>query len=217
MSRFTTTALTRALSALRACDSKQGASAPHWGWTLLISRSDVCKGTTIRPTRALSALRVWLLLPLLFTACAGYSPAALKVGDSESSIVAQMGAPTARHTLPNGQQRLEYARGPYGKHTYMLTLDATGRLLGVEQVLTEQRFANIQPGMPVAQVRTELGRPAQARVGWRGVGEVWSYRYDATFCQWFQVWLVDAVVREAAYAPDPLCDVDHDDKHSRRR
>jgi hypothetical protein len=206
----------RASSALRACDSKQGASAACWGWTLLISRSDVREGTTTAPMRTSSALRALLLLPLLMAACTGYSPSAVKTGDSEASIVAQMGPPTGRYTLSNGQQRLEYARGPYGKHTYMLTLDAGGRLQANEQVLTERRFATIQPGMPAQQVRTELGTPAQSRVGWRGVGQVWSYRYDATFCQWFQVWLVDSVVREAAYAPDPLCDVDLDDKSSRR-
>jgi hypothetical protein len=192
MSRFTTIRPTRALSALRV-RGEQGAKAPRWVTAVAV---------TVSAT---------------LSACAVYSTNALKVGDGESTIIAQMGAPTARYTLPGGQQRLEYARGPYGKHTYMLTLDAAGRLQANEQVLTEPRFATILPGMLVVQVRTELGQPAQSRVGWRGVGEVWSYRYDATFCQWFQVWLVDGAVREAAYAPDPLCDVDRDDKHGRLR
>ena len=61
-------------------------------------------------------------------------------------------------------------------------------------------------GASKADVRDRLGRPAEQRTGWRGVGEVWSYRYDGVFCRWFQVWLVDERVREGAYAPDPLCD-----------
>jgi hypothetical protein len=128
-----------------------------------------------------------------------------------------MGAPTGQYALPSGQQRLEFARGPFGKHTYMVTLDAQGRVQTIEQVLTEQRFASIQPGMQATVVRAELGRPAQARIGWRGVGEVWSYRYNATFCQWFQVWFVDGAVREAAYAPDPMCDDDWTEAMARRR
>jgi hypothetical protein len=189
MSRFTTTAPTRASTARRArC------------------RRGVNQG-------ALSAPAV--LIHAALAGCAAYGPAALPVGASESAILAQMGAPTGRYALPDGRQRVEYARGPYGKHTYMLTLDASGRLQGTEQVLTEQRFSTIAPGLPMSEVRTTLGRPSESRVGWRGVGEVWSYRYDATFCQWFQVWGVNGVVREAAYAPDPLCDVDRDDRADR--
>jgi hypothetical protein len=172
--------------------------------------------TTTVPMRAWSAHRAFVAAAVAFVGgCASYSPQSLQAGDSEAHVVQRMGAPIARHALPNGQQRLEFARGPYGKHTYMLTMDAQGRLHSAEQVLTEQRFASIAPGMPSSQVRVELGSPAQARVGWRGVGEVWSYRYQATFCQWFQVWLVDGTVKEAAYAPDPLCD--HDDRESRWR
>lgn len=169
--------------------------------------------TTTAPTRASSARSLLLSAGLL--GCVSYGPSSLPPGTTESTIVAQMGAPTARYPLGDGRQRLEYARGPYGKHTYMLTLDAAGRLQQTEQVLTEQRFSAIAPGQPMNEVRSQLGRPSETRIGWRGVGEVWSYRYDATFCQWFQVWGVGGVVREAAYAPDPLCDVDRDDRANR--
>jgi hypothetical protein len=173
--------------------------------------------TTIRPTRASSASScAAALLCSGLAGCVSYSPSAISVGDTQATVVQAMGQPTGRHALPNGQQRLEFARGPLGKHTYMVTVDAQARVAAIEQVLTEATFAGIQPGMPAAQVRSVLGQPSQLRIGWRGVGEVWSYRYEATFCQWFQVWLVDGTVREAAYAPDPLCDAD-DDKHARLR
>jgi hypothetical protein len=55
-----------------------------------------------------------------------------------------------------------------------------------------------------------LGRPSDVRSGGRQGGEVWSYRYDAIFCTWFQVSVIDDRVSSAAYGPDPMCDRDGD-------
>jgi hypothetical protein len=147
-----------------------------------------------------------LLLAFALSACAGYGPGDLSAGGSEAELRASMGEPTGRYALPDGGSRLEYARGPMGKHTYMIDLDARGRVRGSEQVLTEANFLTIEPSMPQDQVRRKLGRASEARVGWRGVGEVWSYRFESPFCRWFQVWIVDGRVREAAYATDPMCE-----------
>jgi hypothetical protein len=154
------------------------------------------------PTRASSVASALLLL----AGCAGYGPGDLKPGQSEADVRARMGEPTDRIVVPGGS-RLEYARGPFGKHTYRIDLDATGKVRGVSQILTEANFEALRPGATRDEVRDRLGRPAETRVGWRGVGEVWSYRYDYRIdCRWFQVWLVDDRVREASYATDPVCD-----------
>jgi hypothetical protein len=159
--------------------------------------------TTTVPMRASSALSVLLLV----AGCAGYGPGNLAPGQSEADVRARMGEPTDRVALPNGGSRLEYARGPMGAHTYRIELDAAGRVHSVSQVLTEANFATVRRSESKADVRDRLGRPAEQRVGWRGVGEVWSYRYDHRFeCRWFQVWLVEERVREASYAVDPNCD-----------
>jgi len=149
-----------------------------------------------------------LLLALGLTACAGYGPGDLRPGQSEAEMRARLGEPTGRYAGSGGGSRAEYARGPAGKHTFMVELDAAGRVQGWEQVLTEQRFDAVAVAIaaPQAAVREQLGRPSESRVGWRGVGEVWSYRYESLFCRWFQVWLVDGRVREAAYASDPACE-----------
>ena len=138
-------------------------------------------------------------------ACAGYSPGDLRVGASEADVLARMGAPTGRYALADGGAKVEYARGPMGKHTYLVDVDGAGRVRGWEQVLTEARFEALPIAALQVDVRQQLGRPSEARVGWRGVGEVWSYRYESVFCRWFQVWLVDGRVREAAFAEDPAC------------
>jgi len=143
---------------------------------------------------------------VLLAGCAGYGPGDLRPGSLEADVRARMGEPTGRYALPAGASKLEYARGPMGKHTYMVEVDADGRVRGWEQVLTEPRFDAIAIAAPQDAVRQQLGRPSESRVGWRGVGVVWSYRYESLFCRWFQVWLVDGRVREAAYAADPMCE-----------
>lgn len=161
------------------------------------------RSTTMPRTRASSACSLAALLAL--AGCAGYSPGDLRVGASEAELRARMGVPTGRYSLREGS-RVEYARGPMGKHTYMVDLDAAGRVTGWQQVLTEANFEGVAVGAAPADVRQLLGRPSETRTGWRGVGEVWSYRYDALFCRWFQIWLVEGRVREASYAVDPSCD-----------
>ena len=156
--------------------------------------------TTMRLTLVSSATSVALL-----AACAGYGPGDLRPGQSEAELRARMGEPTGRYALADGGAKIEYARGPMGKHTYMVDVDAAGRVRGWEQVLTEARFEALPIAAPQADVRQQLGRPSETRVGWRGVGEVWSYRYESLFCRWFQVWLVEGRVREAAFAEDPMC------------
>jgi hypothetical protein len=200
MSRFTTMQPTRASSERRASAPRERrAMRGLQGWTSLISRSDVSEGTTTLACLGLAAL--------LLAGCAGYGPGDLKPGQSEADVRARMGEPTDKVSLPSGGTRLEYARGPMGAHTYRIELDAAGRVLGVSQILTEANFATVRRNESKAEVRDQLGRPAEERTGWRGVGEVWSYRYDYRFeCRWFQVWLVDDRVREASFAVDPNCD-----------
>jgi hypothetical protein len=157
--------------------------------------------TITTPTRASSALSVALLL----AACASYGPGDLRPGATEAQIRERMGEPADRVVLAGGGTRLDYARGPMGKHTYRIELDAAGRLAGVRQLLNEPNFDAVPLDVPALEVRNRLGPPSEHRVGWRGVGEVWSYRYESPFCRWFQVWLVDGRVREAAYSEDPMC------------
>jgi hypothetical protein len=152
----------------------------------------------------------------LLSACASYGPPRIQPGQPAELLKQSMGVPTGRYALPQQATRLEYARGPLGKHTYMVDVDAAGRVAGWQQVLTEANFATVTPGEPGDELLQRLGRPSERRGGgWQG-GEVWSYRYDAVFCQWFQVSVIDDRVKDSAYAPDPLCDAD-DNERSRRK
>ncbi|HQY08234.1 MAG TPA: hypothetical protein PK797_05950, partial [Burkholderiaceae bacterium] len=103
--------------------------------------------------------------------------------------------------------RLEYARGPAGLQTFMVDLDAQGRMTGWSQVLNDAAFARIQPGWSREQLQREFGLPAQEQVFDRLGQRVWSYRYDSWDCNWLQVSLdlrSDAVV-DVSRGPDPRC------------
>ena len=92
-----------------------------------------------------------------------------------------------------------------GLESGLLAPEATYR---IEQLLTERNFEALPLQVDAAAVLDRLGPPSERRVGWRGVGEVWSYRFEDWFwpCRWFQVWLVDGRVREAGYGTDPVCE-----------
>lgn len=166
-------------------------------------------GTCRAPRPAAAGLAAAVLGVSLLAGCSAYSPRGVEPGQSVADVESRMGPPTGRYTLPGGTQRLEYARGPFGKHTYMVDADADGRVLGWTQVLDEAHFNALKPGMSGEAVRQAIGRPSETfGIGWQGLG-VWAYRYEVTgnFCKWFMV-TVDPGQRvtETSYGPDPMCD-----------
>lgn len=152
-------------------------------------------------------LRLWSLVGLsMLTACAGYAPQANMAGETTEQVIARMGQPEMRRQI-DGQTRLEFPRGPYGKHTWFVTLDAAGHAIRSEQVLTEKNFNQIVPDMDLDEVRRRLGRPGEVQVLGRSRGDVWNYRYASPFCQWFQVeFSQEKKVRSAGYGEPPECD-----------
>jgi hypothetical protein len=98
-------------------------------------------------------------------------------------------------------------------------VDAAGRVLQAQQVLSEATFLALQqtlagtPGMTRAQLLRWIGTAGERRGGGRQGGEVWSWRYPTNDCLWFQVSVADdGVVWGGAYAIDPRCDVGSDAK-----
>ncbi|RQP25699.1 hypothetical protein [Piscinibacter terrae] len=135
-----------------------------------------------------------------------YGPQGLRSGASIDEVTASLGKPTARYPRGGGE-RVEYARGPYGKHTYMLDFDTQGRLLKWEQVLTEPRFDALRLGTSREDLLFTLGHPSEAKPLPHQSRILWSYRYEGPFCKWFQVGLDGTgQVVDTGYGPDPLCD-----------
>jgi hypothetical protein len=142
-------------------------------------------------------------------ACAGLQPPQATPGQTEAEVVARLGAPTGRFSLPAGGQRLEYATGPYGRTTVMVDLGGDGRVTGSQQVLTEANFAQVRPGMSRDEVLLRFGRPAD-KAGEFMNRETWSWRYPTYECLWVRITFepTGRVRGGASYLPDPRCDAD---------
>ena len=155
-----------------------------------------------------------LIAALLLAGCAGFGPATVRPGHTESAVLAVSGHPTARHAMPDGGTRLEYATGPYGRTTWMIDVDAAGRVSAARQVLQEGFLMGLQgrlPGMPRAELLRTIGSPGERRGGGRQRGEVWSWRYATNDCLWFQVSVGDdGLARDGTFGIDPRCDAPSD-------
>jgi len=152
---------------------------------------------------------VTLLLSAFVAGCALVPPPP-QPGQTEADAVQRFGRPTGRYEMPGGGTRLEFARGPYGRETWMVDLDTSGHVTASEQVLTEgklQAFQARAPGMSRDELLRTLGRPGERKGGgWQG-GEVWSWRYPTNDCLWFQVSIDDdGIVHDGAFGIDWRCD-----------
>ena len=143
---------------------------------------------------------------LVLGACSSYGPESLSPGTPVAEVRNAMGQPTNEYPGPNGARRLEYAKGPYGLHTFMIDIDAQGRMIGSQQVLTRATFDTIRVGMSRDEVLYRIGRPAETSALPYQNRQLWSYRYDAIFCEWFQLSLNPrGEVVDTGYGPDPIC------------
>jgi hypothetical protein len=178
-----------------------------------LKRSRVAGGWKVDIPRRFLGQLAGLALATALTACVTPHPAP---GASRNDVVQAWGQPTARYGLPAGAERLEYATGPFGRTTWMIDLDAAGRVQHARQVLNEAEFLQVQIRAGSGELtRDELlrwiGTPGERRGGgWAG-GEVWSWRYPTNDCLWFQASLADSGrVTSAAFGTDPVCDAPSD-------
>lgn len=96
---------------------------------------------------------------------------------TEDEIRRQMGKPEIVWQNDDGTRRLEYPRSPAGVHTYMVDIDANGKLHAVTQALTAENFSQVRPGMRKDDVRRLLGKPTSTASYALKQEEVWSWRW----------------------------------------
>jgi outer membrane protein assembly factor BamE (lipoprotein component of BamABCDE complex) len=163
----------------------------------------------MRPSRPLLIAAAALCAGLAGCALQPYAPTDVRPGDTRDAVIARMGPPTASYTMPDGHQRLEYNHMPAGKHTYMIDLDAAGRVVKWENVLDENHFAEIRPGMTSAEVLRLIGPPTYTWHYFRPTpANTWLYRFETPQrCILFEVSfdLATGRVIDGDYPPDPGC------------
>lgn len=138
--------------------------------------------------------------------CATYSPSESMLGMTRQEVISRLGPPDPLPADLASASRLDFPRGPFGKHTYVVTFDANGQATSFRQVLDEKNFALIKPGMTQDEVRELIG-VSRDRFGLaRDRGYVWNYRYITPFCQWFQIEFTrEDIVRSTGYGMPPEC------------
>ena len=160
------------------------------------------------PKRMFRLLSLLLLLPLAGCAIGQYAPSEKELGISREQLESRLGKPTGEWETPQGRV-LEYARGPYGKNTYFITLNRQQQVQQWSQVLTLEQFEKIVPGMPADTVRRLIGRSFEVRPLARNRGEIWSYRFESVFCEWFEIeFTQEGTVRSKGMGIPPECSFD---------
>ena len=94
----------------------------------------------------------------LLAGCASYDGRSLVVGVSTTEEVTQvMGRPAMQWTEADGARQFAYPRGPEGVRTYMVRIDANGKLRSINNVMDLNSFAAVRGGMSVDEVIKILG------------------------------------------------------------
>jgi hypothetical protein len=153
------------------------------------------------------ALVISLTATALLAGCAipGNLPKGTSIDQARSGLV----KPRNEYSMADGLTRLEFGQGPFGKQTYMLDFDSSGKLVNTQQVLTENHFAaTIKTGQTEAVVRSQIGTPVQIDpIGWQKQ-HVLDYRFTGGDCVWYRVSISNetGLVTETSLGPDPVCD-----------
>lgn len=121
-------------------------------------------------------------LCLLAAACASYDGYSLRAGAStESEVRSVMGTPADEFANADGSKRLAYPRGPLGSQTYMADVGKDGVLTAVRQVLNDDTFMRIRPGLTREEILRMIGPPGET-MAFARLGQVaWDYRYQDTW------------------------------------
>jgi outer membrane protein assembly factor BamE (lipoprotein component of BamABCDE complex) len=121
---------------------------------------------------------IFLLGIALLAGCDPQRVATLEEGVStEVDVRKQFGDPVTVTVAPDGTRVLDYPRQPEGWTNYVIKIGPDGKMSSLRQLLNEDNFARIKPGMAAQQVRDALGRPAQQQRFDLKKEEVWSWRF----------------------------------------
>jgi len=134
----------------------------------------------------LARLSLRLVFVLMLVGCSGYAPNAKLIGQDRKSVIQSLGQPERETVSPSGK-KLHFPRGPAGSHTYFIDLDNDDRVIGFDQVLTEERFALITVGMSRDEVIELIGVSKITHGLARQRGYVWHYRYFTDQCKSFVI------------------------------
>ena len=119
-----------------------------------------------------------------------------------------LGEPADKRAGPAGETIYWYPQLPYGRASYAARISPDGRLVALEQRLTEENIGKVVKGLPRAEVYDLLGPPYQPEVNPRMRREAWTYPMRVAGYlrpKWFVVYLSldDQTVQDTTLMDDP--------------
>jgi len=113
----------------------------------------------------------------LLAGCASLTDVHRKVvpGMASGEVAARAGKPTTLGKLADGSAYWDYSRQPF--YTDRVSFDGDDRVREVRNILTEDNFENLRPGMTPGDVLATVG-PAFIFNNYADGTTVWTYRYN---------------------------------------
>lgn len=106
-------------------------------------------------------LIAWILVVAGLAGCS--LPGSIRPGATADEARAAAGRPTATIALPGGGQRWQYSGQPWSQWVWNVDFDAQGKVVRNEQVLTDEAFARVRPGVDTrTDIVREFGLPADS-------------------------------------------------------
>ena len=96
---------------------------------------------------------------------------------TEIQVRKEFGDPVTITTEADGSRTFDYPRQPEGWTNYVIKLGADGKMTSLRQLLNEDNFARIRPGMSQLEVRQLLGRPDRMQKYDLKNEVVWDWRF----------------------------------------
>lgn len=128
----------------------------------------------------MKSLFAWLCAVLALiglNACDAIKLHQLEPGVSTAAEVREhFGPPHMEWNNDDGSLTWEYSRQPQGIECFMITIGPDQILRSIEQVLQEEYFARIRPGMSGDEVRRVLGKPARSQFFRLKNETIWEWR-----------------------------------------
>ncbi|MGI4816284.1 MAG: hypothetical protein ACRYG5_10255 [Janthinobacterium lividum] len=131
-------------------------------------------------------------------------------GEDVSVLTASMGPPPEQYPLANGTRRLLWPTRPFGEVTTAAVVDASGKVLDVRQVLSNEEFARAEIGRWTKQdVLENFGLPEETAYFPLMKRQVWTYRYKDSGV-WYMLYSFyfdpNGILTTTQKTPDPLHD-----------
>src|SRR6267378_3388673 len=164
-----------------------------------------------RPPHELQEMSMKFLLAaiaiLILAGCASFDGRGLAPGTPAAEVERVMG-PAADKRVHDGETWLYFPRQPYGQATYVARIDRDGRLIAIEQRITDDNLARIVPGKTRVDEVRELFRPPYTDMNFQRMQrEILEYRMRSDsspvpYAVYVQA-SPDGIVREVYKMSDP--------------